>query len=162
MAEAKRRHLLAEEREILQHLQVLSVTSGSESTRSDELIVEHHHLHDTTLVGEYLRYAATYIRNSGWRWPPGAPPPFTSRIAISSSAGVSNNAGVGAPCWPTTRRGVSVLSGQIVGPRVGSEDFGHLQPNGPGWRRGKQPRCCPEVRLSASDSRGPRQDRARP
>ena len=31
-----------------------------DKARCDELILEHHYLHDATLVGEQLRYAATY------------------------------------------------------------------------------------------------------
>ncbi len=60
MAKAKRRPLSAEEQEILEHLQVRPVTSRSDTTRCDQLIVEHHYLHDATLVGEQLRYVATY------------------------------------------------------------------------------------------------------
>jgi uncharacterized protein DUF4338/DDE family transposase len=60
MAKPKRRHLSADEQEILDHLQVRLLTSREETTRCDQLLVEHHYLHDATLVGERLRYAATY------------------------------------------------------------------------------------------------------
>ena len=60
MAKSKRRHLSADEQDILDHLQVRLLTSPKDKTRCDELIIEHHYLHDATLVGEQLRYAATY------------------------------------------------------------------------------------------------------
>jgi len=60
MAKSKRRQISANEQEILDHLQVRLLTSPKETTRGDALIVEHHYLHDATLVGEQLRYAATY------------------------------------------------------------------------------------------------------
>lgn len=60
MAKSKRRHLSADEQEILEHLQVRLLTSPKDKTRCDQLLVEHHYLHDATLVGEQLRYAATY------------------------------------------------------------------------------------------------------
>ena len=60
MAKAKRRQLSAAEQQILEHLQVRRLTSPKDKARCDELILEHHYLHDATLVGEQLRYAATY------------------------------------------------------------------------------------------------------
>jgi hypothetical protein len=60
MSKAKRRHLSADEQEILDHLQVRPLTSPKDTTRCDQLIVEHHYLEDVTLVGEQLRYVATY------------------------------------------------------------------------------------------------------
>ena len=60
MAKSKRRQLSAEEQEILEHLQVRLLSSPKDRARCDELIREHHYLHDATLVGEQLRYAATY------------------------------------------------------------------------------------------------------
>ena len=60
MAKPKRQHLSADEQEILEHLRIRLLTSPKDTTRCDELIVEHHYLHDATLVGEQLRYAATY------------------------------------------------------------------------------------------------------
>lgn len=44
----------------MEHLQVRLLTSPKDRARCDQLIVEHHYLHDATLVGEQLRYAATY------------------------------------------------------------------------------------------------------
>jgi hypothetical protein len=60
MAKSKRRHLSGDEQEILEHLQVRVLTSPKDTARCDELIVEDHYLHDATLVGEQLRYVATY------------------------------------------------------------------------------------------------------
>ena len=60
MGKPKRRPLSADEQEVLKHLQVRLLTSDQETKRCDELIREHHYLHDATLVGERLRYAATY------------------------------------------------------------------------------------------------------
>jgi hypothetical protein len=60
MAKAKRAHLSAHEQQVLEHLQVHRLTSPKDTARCDELIEEHHYLHDATLVGEQLRYAATY------------------------------------------------------------------------------------------------------
>jgi len=60
MAKAKRRQLSADEQQILEHLQVRLLISPKDKARCDELLLEHHYLHDATLVGEQLRYAATY------------------------------------------------------------------------------------------------------
>ena len=60
MAKTKRRPLSATEQQILDHLQVRVLASPRETARCDALIVEHHYLHDATLVGEQLRYVATY------------------------------------------------------------------------------------------------------
>jgi hypothetical protein len=60
MAKSKRRHLSADEQNILDQLQVRLLKSPKDTTRCDELLVEHHCLHDATLVGEQLRYVATY------------------------------------------------------------------------------------------------------
>lgn len=60
MAKSKRRHLSADEQEIVDQLQVRLLTTSKDTTRCDQLIVEHHYLQDATLVGEQLRYVATY------------------------------------------------------------------------------------------------------
>jgi len=60
MGKLKRLPLSADEQQILDHLQVRLLTSPKDTTRCDELIVEHHYLEDATLVGEQLRYVATY------------------------------------------------------------------------------------------------------
>ena len=44
----------------MEHLQVRPLTSPEDTARGDALIVEHHYLHNATLVGEQLRYVATY------------------------------------------------------------------------------------------------------
>ena len=44
----------------MDHLQVRLLTSPKDRARCDALIVQHHYLHDATLVGEQLRYVATY------------------------------------------------------------------------------------------------------
>lgn len=48
------------EQDILDHLEVLELTEPEQVQRCDELITQHHYLHDASLVGEHLRYAATY------------------------------------------------------------------------------------------------------
>lgn len=60
MAKAKRPKLSADEQYVLEHLQVRLLTCPEDKTRFDRLIVEHHYLKDATLVGEQLRYVATY------------------------------------------------------------------------------------------------------
>jgi hypothetical protein len=60
MAKSKRPNLSADEQQVLDHLQVRLVTSATDKARCDQLIVEHHYLKDATLVGEQLRYVATY------------------------------------------------------------------------------------------------------
>jgi uncharacterized protein DUF4338/DDE family transposase len=60
MAKLKRRHLSEDEQQILDHLQVRLLTSPKDTARCDQLIIEHHYLHDATLVGEQLRYVAIY------------------------------------------------------------------------------------------------------
>ena len=60
MGKPKRRQLSSDEQQILEHLQVRLLTASEDTARCDELIVEHHYLHDATLVGEHLRYVATY------------------------------------------------------------------------------------------------------
>lgn len=60
MAKTKRRRLSADEQEVLENLRVRPVRSPKDIKRCDELVVEHHYLHDATLVGEHLRYVATY------------------------------------------------------------------------------------------------------
>jgi len=60
MAKSKRPKLSADEQHVLEHAQVRLLISPKEIARCDALIVEHHYLHDATLVGEQLRYAITY------------------------------------------------------------------------------------------------------
>lgn len=60
MAKSKRRKLTADEQDVLNHLQVRLLLSPKDKTRCDQLIEEHHYLKDATLVGEQLRYVASY------------------------------------------------------------------------------------------------------
>ena len=50
----------ASEQLVPEDLQLRLLSELAESARSDALIVEHHYLHTAKLVGEHLRYAATY------------------------------------------------------------------------------------------------------
>jgi hypothetical protein len=60
MGKSRRPLISAEEQEIPEHLQVRLLTSGKDKTQCDALNVEHHYLHNATLAGEHLRYAASY------------------------------------------------------------------------------------------------------
>ena len=60
MAKLKRRSISGDEQQILDHLQVRLLSAPKDTARCDELIIKHHYLHDATLVGEQLRYVATY------------------------------------------------------------------------------------------------------
>lgn len=60
MAKPKRRQLSVDEQHILEHAQVRLLILPKDAARCDQLIIEHHYLHDATLVGEQLRYAITY------------------------------------------------------------------------------------------------------
>ena len=57
---AKFRRPIASEQLVLEHFQLRLLTEPAELERCDALIVEHHYLHSATLVGEHLRYVATY------------------------------------------------------------------------------------------------------
>lgn len=60
MANSKRRRLTPDEQHVLEQAQVRLLTTPADMARCDQLLVEHHYLHDATLVGEQLRYAITY------------------------------------------------------------------------------------------------------
>lgn len=45
---------------MLEQAQVRLLSSPQDTARCDQLIIEHHYLHDATLVGQQLRYAITY------------------------------------------------------------------------------------------------------
>lgn len=60
MAKSKRPQLSADEQHVLEHAQVRLLSSRKDAAHCDQLIIEHHYLHDATLVGEQLRYAITY------------------------------------------------------------------------------------------------------
>jgi len=79
------------------HIRLLS--SPEDIARCNEAIVQHHYLHDATLVGEHMRYAFVY--KGQWlavaTWSAAA---FILRIETSSSAGVANSAAAAALFWP--------------------------------------------------------------
>lgn len=60
MSKKQRRDLPPDEQHVLAqgHLRLLS--SPEDSAKCDQAIVQHHYLHDVTLVGEHLRYAFVY------------------------------------------------------------------------------------------------------
>ena len=60
MSKHKRRELSADEQHILEHGHLRLLTQPEEISRCDQAIIEHHYLHDVTLVGEHLRYAFVY------------------------------------------------------------------------------------------------------
>lgn len=60
MARSKRKNLTPDEQQVLDHVQVRLLSKPDDVASCDELIVEHHYLHDATLVGEHLRYAISY------------------------------------------------------------------------------------------------------
>ena len=60
MARSKRKSLSPTEQLVLDRLQVRRLTRSEEIPRCDQLLVAEHYLHDATLVGEHLRYVATY------------------------------------------------------------------------------------------------------
>lgn len=60
MSKHKRRDLSQEEQHVLEHGHVRRLSSPEDIGRCDALIVEHHYLHNVTLVGEHLRYAFVY------------------------------------------------------------------------------------------------------
>jgi hypothetical protein len=60
MAKRKHRDMDAQEQHVLEHCHLKLLTSPEDIARCDQLIVQHHYLHDVTLVGEHLRYALVY------------------------------------------------------------------------------------------------------
>lgn len=60
MARIKRKSVSPDEQTILDRLQVHPLTGAADLARCDELLVKEHYLHDATLVGEQLRYVATF------------------------------------------------------------------------------------------------------
>lgn len=60
MARTKRKSVAPAEQIILDGLEVRPLTRAADLARCDELIVKEHYLHDATLVGEHLRYGATF------------------------------------------------------------------------------------------------------
>ena len=60
MSKHQRRDLSADEQHILEHGHLRLLARPEEISRCDRAIIEHHYLHDVTLVGEHLRYAFVY------------------------------------------------------------------------------------------------------
>ena len=60
MGKIKRGELTADEQHVLEHGHLRLLTSKEDMARCDQVIVDHHYLHDATLVGEHLRYAFVY------------------------------------------------------------------------------------------------------
>jgi hypothetical protein len=60
MGKLKRRHLTADEQHVLDHGYLRLLSSEPDARRCDRLIMEHHYLRSSTLVGEHLRYAFVY------------------------------------------------------------------------------------------------------
>ena len=60
MSKSKHRKLSPEEQHVLEHGHLRLLTSPEDIARCDEAIIEHHYLHNVTLVGEHLRYAFIY------------------------------------------------------------------------------------------------------
>ena len=60
MSKNKRRELSSEEQHVLEHGHLQLLTSSEDIERCDQVIIEHHYLHNVTLVGEHLRYAFVY------------------------------------------------------------------------------------------------------
>ncbi len=60
MSKNLRGYLSPDEQHILAHGQILLLSASEDIAHCDEAIVEHHYLHNVTLVGEHLRYAFVY------------------------------------------------------------------------------------------------------
>ena len=60
MGKSKRRELSAEEQHVLDHGHIRLLTTPEDMARCDRAIIEHHYLHNVSLVGEHLRYAFIY------------------------------------------------------------------------------------------------------
>lgn len=60
MSNRKRRDISEDEQHILEHCRLHLLSGPEENARCDQAILEHHYLHNATLVGEHLRYALLY------------------------------------------------------------------------------------------------------
>ena len=103
MSGTKRTPLSPAEQTVLDHLPVRPLTGTDDLARCAEFIVQEHYLHEATLVGEHLRYVATYQG----RWLAvanlGVGLLSLSRQGIRSSAGRPRSAGSAVPSSPTMR-----------------------------------------------------------
>lgn len=60
MGKNKRRDLSPDEQHVLDHGHIRLLSKPADMARCDRLLIEHHYLHNVTLVGEHLRYAFIY------------------------------------------------------------------------------------------------------
>jgi hypothetical protein len=60
MSKTKRPELSADEQHVLDHGHLRLLTSKEDAARCDRSIIQHHYLHNASLVGEHLRYAFIY------------------------------------------------------------------------------------------------------
>lgn len=60
MCKKKRRDLSPDEQHTLEHCHLRLLTSPDDIARCDRAIIDHHYLHNVTLVGEHLRYGLSY------------------------------------------------------------------------------------------------------
>jgi hypothetical protein len=60
MSKSKCRELSAEEQHVLDHGHIRLLSCPEDMARCDQAIIEHHYLHNVSLVGEHLRYAFIY------------------------------------------------------------------------------------------------------
>src|SRR3989441_256345 len=60
MSKSKRRDLTPDEEHVLEHGHLRQLTTPEDIGRCDQLIIQHHYLHNVSLVGEHLRYAFVY------------------------------------------------------------------------------------------------------
>jgi hypothetical protein len=65
MSKSKHHELSPEEQHVLEHGHLSLLTSPEDLARCDEAIIEHHYLHNVTLVGEHLRYAFIWAKRPG-------------------------------------------------------------------------------------------------
>ena len=62
MCKNQRRDLTPDEQHVLEHGHLELLTSPEDIARFDQAILQHHYLHDLTLVGEHLCYVFVFIR----------------------------------------------------------------------------------------------------
>ena len=60
MSKTKRPKITDEEQQILDHSHLRLLSSREDITRCDQAIIDHHYLHQASLVGEHLRYGLIY------------------------------------------------------------------------------------------------------
>jgi hypothetical protein len=60
MSKAKRPDVSVDEQQILEHSRLQLLQGAADIQRCDRAILEHHYLHNVTLVGEHLRYGLLY------------------------------------------------------------------------------------------------------